>query len=347
MSKRPVSTPCLKRTPITLNRQFSNSEVYPEYVAATNAHHLHLKGIKGQGIKIGILDTGFFAHNEFLAENTKGVKDFTGEGFGDSDSHGTHVQGMLRMHQDGKFYVGVAPEAEYYIGKVLSKNGGEWQWLANGILWLVEMGVDIINLSLGGGGQVAVVERALKRANDAGILVVAASGNWGENTVGYPASSQYVDAVGSVGKDGEISFFSNTGEGLNLVAIGENCISTINKQDKFAAFDGTSMSTPVVSGVFALYKQAYKQVNKGVPPSLNQLRSLVYDNAKDLGNAGYDTVFGFGMVNCDAAIQMIEDFETIEEPPVIEPISDKLKSLCDSLDSYIREVAQQEIKKSK
>lgn len=346
MSKRPVNTPCIKRTPVTLNRQFNSSEVYPEYVAAVNAHHLHLKGIKGQGIKIGILDTGFFAHNEFLAENTKGVKDFTGQGFGDLDSHGTHVQGMLRMHQDGKFYVGVAPEADYYIGKVLATNGGEWRWLADGIDWLVEMGVDVINLSLGGGGQVEIVEKSLKRANDAGILVVAASGNWGENTVGYPASSRYVDAVGSVDKDGNISFFSNTGEGLNLVAIGENCISTINQQDKFAAFDGTSMSTPIVSGVFALYKQAYTQTNKGVPPSLNQLRSLVYDNAKDLGSAGYDTIFGFGMVNCDAAIKMIEDFETIEEPPV-EPINEKLKSLCDNLDSYIREVAQQEIKKSK
>ena len=340
MLKNKVRIPddCRKHTGIYSSKLNSN-EIYPHYVASTNAHYLHSKGITGKGLKVGILDTGHFNHNEFNGLKTVLVENFTdSSNANDNDSHGTHVQGIMRMSKNGSGYVGMLPDAEYYIVKVLS-DIGEWEWLEKGIHLLVDQGVDIINASLGGDFIHAGVERALKRAHEAGIVFVTASGNFGSQEISYPASSIYSIAVGSTDGDKIISAFSDRGDGLDIVAIGENSISTINSQDNFMAFNGTSMASPVVCGVIGLYKEVLTKIN-GEKPDMNLLLKSVELGAKDLGDMGYDTTYGIGFAHCDYAIELLNIWEEdkSKQPQVVEPISDELRNLDIALKAYLKSI---------
>lgn len=348
----------VKRIGADFRKFLNEGEAYPDYVLATSAHKLHQKGIKGEGIKIGILDTGHFPHSEFSKDKTIKVRDFTNSESGgvDVDSHGTHVQGTLRCGENNQFYVTFAPNAEYYIGKVLGDDGwGEWDWLQSALLWLIDEGVDFINLSLGGGGYHEGVAKALEKAYNAGIIIPAAAGNFGEEVVGFPASNFYCEAVGSVDRDGNVSYFSNRGQGLDLVAIGERVVSTINKPDTFDYYDGTSMATPQVTGVFAIHKQVFRIVNDREPTN-DELRDLVYGGAKDLAELGYDIDTGFGMVNCEHALDLLTKWEESQEPeppvnpptpPIDDEIKEKLERVLKCLNEYVEIVIDFKLKNLK
>ena len=127
------------------------------------------------------------------------------------------------------------------------------------------------------------------------MLIVAASGNLGDtvsNEVLYPARYPTVIAVGSVNQNLKRSDFSYYGSDLEFVAPGENIFSTFNgsEVETYAEASGTSMASPFVSGMAALYKQAYPSL-KG--PSI---RTYMQKSALDLGKKGKDSEYGYGLV---------------------------------------------------
>ncbi|MFB5265259.1 S8 family peptidase [Paenibacillus enshidis] len=220
---------------------------------------------KGKGIKIAILDTGCEITHPDLQGRIVGGKNFTHDDGGDSanytdyNGHGTHVAGTIAAVQNGSGVVGVAPEAELLIVKVLDKDGsGAYEWIIDGIYYAIEQQADIISMSLGGPEDVEELHTAIKKAVESNILVVCAAGNEGDgrdatDEFGYPGAYNEVISVGAVNFDRESSVFSNSNNEVDLVAPGEKILSTF-LDGEYAALSGTSMATPHVSGALALIK---------------------------------------------------------------------------------------------
>lgn len=205
----------------------------------------------GKGIAIAILDTGIYPHPD-IKDKIIAFKDFVNdrETPYDDNGHGTHVAGDAAgtgMVSGGK-YKGTAPEANLVGIKVLNSDGGaKVSDIVEGIDWVIQnrdqYNIRIINMSVGvpvTRDQCNAINQAVKRASDAGIIVVAAAGNEGpvEGTIAAaPGNSPYAITIGAVDDkntpqkdDDDIASFSSRGteDGLlkpDLVAPGTNIIS--------------------------------------------------------------------------------------------------------------------------
>ncbi|RFU65292.1 S8 family peptidase [Peribacillus glennii] len=250
---------------------------------------------KGQGMTVAILDTGCDTTHPDLKERIAGGRNFTGDDGGNPDiykdynGHGTHVAGTIAAVENDTGVVGVAPEADLLIVKVLDKNGsGQYEWIIDGILYAVEQKADIISMSLGGPVDVPELHDAIKKAIANNILVVCAAGNEGDgqdstDELGYPGCYNEVISVGAINLERRSSEFTNSNNEIDLVAPGEDILSTyIN--GKYATLRGTSMATPHVSGALALIKDIS---NKGFERSLTvpELYAQLIKRTVPLGNS--------------------------------------------------------------
>ena len=136
---------------------------------------------------------------------------------------------------------------------------------------------------------------AIKYAVDRNVVVVSAAGNSGNAGVSIPGCISYSTTIGAVDKYDKIASFSGRGKALDLVAPGVNLYSAWLSGYKTAS--GTSMATPVVSGSVALVKAAHPTYTAA------QVENALRTTAKDLGKAGYDTSYGWGLVNAAGAVQ--------------------------------------------
>ncbi|MNC20956.1 Intracellular serine protease [compost metagenome] len=220
---------------------------------------------RGKGIMVAILDTGCEVAHPDLSGRIAGGRNFTDDDGGDPDvfvdynGHGTHVAGTIAAIRNNSGVVGVAPEANLLILKVLNKEGsGQYEWIIAGIQYAVEQKVDIISMSLGGPEDVPEMHEAIKRAVAANILVICAAGNEGDgdfatDEFGYPGAYNEVISVGAVDLDRNSAEFTNSNDEVDLVAPGAEIMSTYLNRG-YATLSGTSMATPHVSGALALIK---------------------------------------------------------------------------------------------
>jgi len=258
-------------------------------------------GLRGQGIKVAVVDTGLDDSHPDFAGRVMAMKSFVSDSARDDNGHGTHVAGTIAGSgaKSGGKYVGVAPEATLYIAKVLRANGsGSMSSVMAGIEWAVlEQGVQIINLSLGGSGPCdgtdalsTLVDEAVRQA---GVVVCVAAGNEGpeERTVGSPGCARYVITVGAMTDNDVIARFSSRGPtadgrtkpdivfpGVGVIApqaAGTRLGTVI--EDGYVASDGTSMATPHASGVAALMLQANPQL------TAEQVKTLMLAGAVSIG----------------------------------------------------------------
>ena len=265
--------------------------------------------LSGKGVKIAIIDTGIDANHEDLTvrEGICTLDDSIGvnacyKSYLDENGHGTHVAGIIAAKNNDLGYVGVAPGAEIYAVKALDGEGnGSTTTIMSGIDWAIRKGVHIINMSLITPYPDMGIKSMVDKANANGIIVIAAAGNEGtfsgsEDTVMYPAKFSSVIAVGSVNSSNRRASTSATGSELELAAPGDMIQSTLPKaifSTGYGTMSGTSMAAPFVAGMAALYKEKF-------PGYTNvQIRSLLQRNAKDLGVAGRDRLYGFGLIHPD------------------------------------------------
>lgn len=186
----------------------------------------------GQGARVLVLDTGVDKDHPALKNQIEATKDFVGDhqlpyDVADKVGHGTHVAGTVLAEEAADGFVGVAPKAKLLAGRVCSEEGCSNIDVAAGINWGIEQKVDVINLSLGSdwGSQVEAV--AVAKAEKAGVVVVAASGNDGKASVGYPAAYPTVLAVGATNVKNEKANFSQWGPELDVVAPGVEVMSSV------------------------------------------------------------------------------------------------------------------------
>jgi hypothetical protein len=236
----------------------------------------------GKGVKIAILDTGVDAHSSF------GGKVIAMLGGGDVNGHGTAVASMIAGNTH--LTPGVAPSTmllSYQIGD--AQGYSDSFKIAEAILAAVDAGASVINISFGSVSQSSLLSDAVALAVEAGVVIVAASGNSGSDRVYYPAADQGVIGVGAVDGKGELLAFSNTGNGIDVVAPGYG-LNAAYLNDGAVSVSGTSFSAPIIAGMIS-------KVVGDSNGSLNaqQAWNLISANLNEAGKPGYDTEYGWGI----------------------------------------------------
>jgi len=294
----------------------------------------------GTGVTVAVLDTGIayadqppYRRSPDLAAGT-----FTpGYDFVDDDTspfdlngHGTHVASTIaEQTNNGYGLTGLAYGVRIMPVRVLDAAGNGYpDRIAAGIRYAVDHHAKVINMSLNFGpdvtaGQIPQVLGAIDYAYKRGVVVIAAAGNDGIGQVAYPARSTHALAVGATTENGCLSSFSNSGDGIDLVAPGggsdANLVGDPNchagragkpiyqmtflggRVTDFAPavdFIGTSMATAHVSAIAAL---AIASRAIGANPSPLLVARRLQRSSQDLGPTGYDTSYGWGLVNAAAA----------------------------------------------
>ncbi|QDK45123.1 serine protease [Bdellovibrio sp. ZAP7] len=185
---------------------------------------------QGEGARVLLIDSGLDKTHPSLKGNFERGRDFTGESDGsditDIRGHGTHVAGIIAAKQDVNGFTGVAPKAKLLMARACFEKGCSTAAMIAAINWGVTQKVDVMNISISGISSTAAQDEAIKRADKAGIAVVASSGNWGSNRVFFPAALPTVIAVGAVDPSMLRATFSQYGPELALVAPGVDVYST-------------------------------------------------------------------------------------------------------------------------
>lgn len=294
-------------------RSFFEGDVYDWGPKLLNLPIVH-GSLTGAGVKVGIADTGFFKGHPDLDDGIR-HNHFIGPTPEDIDGHGTHVRGIIAGLKNGKGYIGVAPGCTPIVAKVLHKGTGTNKSVSDGIRWLVDSGAQIINGSLGSNSDNPEIVEALNYAFSKNVLCIFASGNESNKKVSFPARIEDVIAVGAIDERKILAHFSNTGLKLDFVAPGFKIKSTwIDGEYREAS--GTSMATPMVTGVFALYYEQFNKENNRFPTPKEAFEALIA-SAEDLYNPGKDDTTGYGLIttNFKSIRETISQPETNTETP--------------------------------
>ena len=256
---------------------------------------------KGAGVIVAILDTGVqvnhptlsntwtaarydFIDNDATPEDIPNGIDEDADGLIDEAvGHGTHVAGIVHL---------VAPDAKIMPLRVLDSDGlGDAFTIAKAIDFAIENGAQVINLSLGTASESDLLDDAVKRATQHGVVVISAAGNLSSEEKQFPAAENCSLGVASVGPTDVKSDFSNYGSWVDVAAPGENIYSALTTSG-YGSWSGTSMSTPFVAGQAALIK--------GKSPTLNprQIANLIADTALNTNpmNPGFHGELGSGRI---------------------------------------------------
>ncbi|WP_018686919.1 S8 family peptidase [Actinokineospora enzanensis] len=275
-------------------------------------------GLDGTGTRIAVVDTGVDSGHPDLKDKVAAAEDFTGSGdTGDHNGHGTHVASTIAGSgaASGGRYRGIAPGATLLSAKVFDDTGsGEMSQVMAGVEWAAGQGVDVLNLSLGGGvtdGSDPLSRLVDELSASTGMLFVVAAGNYGsgDRTVATPGSAASALTVGAVDGADKLAWFSSRGPrlgdalakpeivapGVGIVAARASGTSMGDPVDEYyTSADGTSMATPQVAGAAALLRQQHPDWRGPA------LKDALVSTARDVGAKWYEQ--GAGKLDIDKAL---------------------------------------------
>lgn len=267
----------------------------------------------GAGALVAVIDSGVDATHPDLAGRVVPGPDVVDQDADPSDptGHGTHIAGIIAAAAgNGIGGEGVAPAARILAIRVLdTDNNGTAQNVAAGIDAAVDAGADVINISLNwsqASQAVAPVTAAMARAADAGAVVIVAAGNDAQSRCEEPVLPQRALCVGALSSNLRLSPFSSYGDGLGLVAPGDDLMSTWSGA-AYTSMSGTSQAAAVTSGVAALLV--------GLGMHGDDVVKRLLATARDIGAPGDDPRFGSGMLDAERAV---EGATAGRIPPVLE-----------------------------
>lgn len=231
----------------------------------------------------------------------------------DESSHGTRVAGIAAAVTDnGLGIAGVAPDAALMslrAGVTLQSNLTflEEDDLAAAILYAVENGAHIINMSWGGPESAFLIRDVVRYAAASGLVLVSSAGNSGEFGLSYPAAMDETIAVGATAPRDRIAAFSSLGVPLDLVAPGSGTLTTM-PGNRYAHASGTSFAAPHVAGLTAFVLSRRPDLTP------EQVRTLLTASVIDLGPEGWDSSSGAGRID---AANLLEKTTGWTDPPVV------------------------------
>jgi len=244
----------------------------------------------------------------------------------DDCAHGTHVAGTIAQTTNNSLGVaGVAFNCAIMPIKVLDASGnGTYTAIVNGITYAADHGAEVINMSLGGASGSTALQNAVIYAYNAGVTIVCAAGNAGTSAPQYPAAYTQCISVSAVRYDQTYTWYTSYGSTIDIcapggdVAIDQNgdgypdgVLQQTHDGTNYGTFgyyfyDGTSMACPHVAGLAALLIS-----KNGGTMTPTAVRAAIQNTATDLGAAGWDQYYGYGLINANAALLTISN-----NPPV-------------------------------
>ena len=233
------------------------------------------------------------------------------------DGHGTCVASCVSgIVNNGLGSMGIAPSTRTVGMKIFNSVSffgfcfgfleSQDSWTVAGLNQAQAIGAKITNSSWGGGAASSVVNAAFDSTRAAGVLHVAAAGNDGSTNISWPASHGSLLAVSALSSNGNLASFSTSGIGLFASAPGEGiwCADAVGSEGFGAGettqVDGTSFASPYVAGVAALVLS--------MDPTLTpaEVEAILSETAVDRGPSGYDTQYGWGFINAQAAVEAVD-----------------------------------------
>ena len=240
-------------------------------------------------LRIGMIDSQVDVAHPSLRAARLESRSFTPEGARTPNFHGTAIASIIAASSPE--YLGLAPRAQLYAASVFQEDGERGEIastvsLVRALDWLMSSQVDVVNISLAGPPN-RLLEAALARATERGLLVVAAAGNGGPASRPlYPAAYESVVAVTAVDQGGRVFRLANRGTYLDLAAPGVGMLHA-KAGGGYTASSGTSFAVPFAAAAAARLRQVH--------PGDNTLQVL-YDSAQDLGPPGRDEIYGYGLL---------------------------------------------------
>ncbi len=255
------------------------------------------------GLVLAVLDAGMDQHAELLARM---IPDKNVAAFPDNDdtsdvciSHGTHVAGIAGAIADNtQGIAGVDWQCRIMPVRVLNSCSGPESYVAEGIIWATNNGADVINMSLQYSSGTAALQSAVQYAHAQGVVMIAASGNFGSSPIKFPALWPETIAVGAINSNDVRWSSSSYGPNLDVMAPGVT-IWSLKDTTAYQYLTGTSMAAPHVSGIVTLMKS--------LDPALTPdgIKLMLQQTAADLGADGFDNLTGYGRVDATAALSML------------------------------------------
>ena len=271
-----------------------------EAINATNANAAAIENTeKPEKVKVALMDSGVSA-TEYIdvykrinlipeQENVEAL-------FDDVSGHGTGMASIIAGN-DIKGIKGIAPNVELYSIKVLDENNeAPVSRIIQGIYKCIEEKVDIINMSFGTVNKSEALEKAIKAAKDAGILMIASAGNRGDSdrAIEYPAAYDDVLAVGATNSSAIVSSISSVGDELDVYAPGED-IAVLDFLDKVQMIDGTSASAAEVTAVASVLWE------KDKTKSADFIKDIIIESS----NNNLGTLENGGLVDLEYALKIL------------------------------------------
>jgi len=244
--------------------------------------------------------------------------------FEDDNSHGTHVAGTIAALGNNELGVigvnrnGLLP---IHIVRIFDETGQTYASDAVAdVQACINAGANVVSMSFGrvddGSlpllGPTEYERQAFDKFYSEGTLLIAAAGNEGNNYYNWPASYESVMSVAAVDENKQVASFSTRNDAVDIAAPGVGVLSTV-PGDGYAIYDGTSMACPHVSGVAALVWSNFPQ------KSAQEVWYALTQSAEDLGPAGRDDSYGFGLVQATAALDFLASGDSVVEPPPSSP----------------------------
>jgi len=238
-------------------------------------------------IIVAVLDTGIDRDHEALNDRIIEEINFTqSETTDDIYGHGTHVAGIIAgKNNDGLSTIGIAPNSRLLNVKVADDKGRcEVSALVDGIIWAVENGANIINISIDTSESASGLRDAVDYAWRKGVVIVAAAGNDGSELPVYPAYYDNSIAVAAIQETGTLAPLSNYGNWVDVAAPGFNIYSTL-PNNCYGYKHGTSFATAYVSGLAALLFPLVTDMN-GNGRLNDEVRQAIEAGCREIGVEG-------------------------------------------------------------
>lgn len=259
-------------------------------------------GVGSTSVPIAIIDSGVDPdHPDLMAKLQPGFN-FLGNNTDTHDvlGHGTAVAGSAGAIANNA--LGVAGVAwNNPIMPLVVLNSDDWATYSNvssAIIYAVNNGAKVINISLGGSSYSSTLDNAVNYAWNNGALVFASAANYNTSTPYYPAACANAVAVAATDSADNKASFSNYGNWIALTAPGVSILTTSNGGG-YGYWNGTSFSSPITAGLAALIWSANPQLTH------QQVLDVLKSTADDLGASGFDSVFGHGRINAYNAMMEV------------------------------------------
>lgn len=286
--------------------------------------------ITGAGVRVAVIDTGIDANHPDLRGRLRLFKNFSpavDDKPSDEFGHGTHVAGTIVGGNKSGIQIGVAPEAQLIVARIFDANGdSDRKMILKAMQWVAdpdgnpatEDHAQIVNSSWGDDDPYddrlpenepfCQIVQSWVQLN---IIPVFSAGNSGPSagTIGLPAGCPEAFSVGATEQNDRSPHFSSTGpakwKNLDLVKPEVSApgfhVKSAGKNGKWEDMSGTSMSSPHVSGAFALLIQAFPSA------TAEELKAAMEQGSRDLGNPGKDGIFGWGRIDLPGAINILSE----------------------------------------